>query len=124
MAHRGGEAALGAFPAPAGMNRRRLKRSLPKWCVPRTRGDEPPVARLHNIRWERSPHPRDAPRTVDFAGRAPGRSRTRGDEPQNPFVGADLAGRSPHRRDEPKTTCRATIPGFSHARSFRVGLEL
>jgi len=36
-----GQGRAGAFPAPAGMNRRSTTATRPRPCVPRTRGDEP-----------------------------------------------------------------------------------
>ena len=50
--------AMGAFPAHAGMNRRRVRAASGCRCVPRTRGDEPVREVIHSGDTERSPHTR------------------------------------------------------------------
>ena len=48
----------GVFPAHAGMNRLRVSRGFLYRCVPRTRGDEPTVARTVTLYFWCSPHTR------------------------------------------------------------------
>ena len=47
-----------AFPALAGMNRRRVNLAIGQKCVPRTRGDEPAAVTVAPVRSVRSPHSR------------------------------------------------------------------